>query len=88
MNNNETISFNDVPKVVGEILNKVEKLEKAQNQPQQEKREEFLTRKEVMEKLKISSFTTVIRLEKEGTLKPIRVGKRYLYKLSDLEKLR
>jgi len=79
-------TMNDVPEVMGEILNKVEKLEKAQTQPQQES-EEYLTRKEVMDVLKISSYTTVIRLEREGILKPIKMRRKYLYKKSEVSKI-
>jgi len=84
---NENISFENMPKVIGEMHQDIKELKEALKQPQQEKAEQYLTRKEVMEKLKISSFTTVIKLEKQNVLKPVRVGKKYLYKQSEVENI-
>jgi len=49
--------------------------------------QEFLTRKDIMELFKISR-ATVIRMEKRGELKPIRLTPRKIvYKREDIEEL-
>jgi predicted site-specific integrase-resolvase len=47
---------------------------------------ELLTRAEVKNILKISE-STVIRWEKKGILKPIKIDKKVLYELADVEEL-
>jgi len=48
--------------------------------------DEYLTRKEVMRLLKISESTS-FRWQKKGILKPIKIGKKVLFKRADIEKL-
>lgn len=48
---------------------------------------EFLTRKDIMELFNISR-STVIRMEKRGELKPIRISPRKIvYRREDIERL-
>ena len=50
-----------------------------------EEAEEYLTRKEVSEILKVS-IVTLIEWDKKGILNPLRLGNLIRYKRSDLEK--
>lgn len=47
---------------------------------------EFLTKKQVMSKYQISSMT-LWRLEQNGTLIPVRVGSKVMYRVEDLANL-
>jgi len=85
--NYENLSLENMPKLVGEMHQDLKELKEALKQPKREKAEQYLTRKEVMEKLKISSYTTIIKLERQNVLKPVRVGKKYLYKQSEVSKI-
>ncbi|WP_050899193.1 helix-turn-helix domain-containing protein [Marinitoga piezophila] len=48
--------------------------------------DEFLTKKEVAKLLKVSEVT-IYRWSKQGILKPIKIGKKVLFKRADIEKL-
>lgn len=52
----------------------------------EQEKPELLTKKQVMARYQISSMT-LWRMEQKGTLIPIRVGNRVMYKCFDLEKL-
>lgn len=87
MDKEKEITFNDVPDVLAEIKQELEEIKAAQNQPQQEKEEQYLTRNELKSKLKIGSTNTIVRLEKENVLNPVRVGRKLLYKQSEIDKI-
>ena len=59
--------------------------EAAASKPQEE--EKYLTKEEVCEALKVSS-NTLWRWNKNGYLKPNKVGRKSVYLLSDIDRLR
>ena len=81
------ITHDNMPEVMGEMYKDLKELKKALNQPQK-KEETFKDRREAMEKLKIKSYTTIIRLEREGIINPIKVGGKFLYRDSELENIK
>lgn len=54
---------------------------------QKEEEPTFLTRKEVMEKLHITSDTTLWKWEKKGIIRSRKIGGRNLYPASEIEQL-
>jgi hypothetical protein len=87
MDKEKKITFNDVPDVLAEIKQELEEIKRAQSRPAEFKEEQYLTRNELKSKLKIGSTNTVVRLEKEGVLNPVRVGRKLLYKQSEIDKI-
>lgn len=77
----ETHSFDLMPERINEIEKKIDQLLEQKNPPASL---EYLTRKEVMEILKIGSFSTIMELERNNVLKPISIGRKYLYRKDDI----
>ena len=79
------IKIEDLPRIVSEMDKKLNRLLESQHNANSG--EEYLTRKEVMERLKIGSYNTIINLEKDQVLNPIPVGRKKLYKKSEVDNL-
>lgn len=74
-----------VPFLMPYVENKVK--DELSNLPTLQKdKPEFLTKKQVMSKYQISAMT-LWRMEQNGTLIPVRVGNKVMYRVEDLEKL-
>ena len=70
---------NEVPGLVAKEVNRI------LSTPEEDR---LVTRAEAMEMLGIRSRTTIIRLEKEGSLDPVMVGSnRVSYRLQDIKEL-
>lgn len=67
--------FQKIRELISEELNSRQKPESPQ---------EYITKKEVAEKLR-SSLPTVQRLMKSGIIKPYRIGRRILFKADEIE---
>lgn len=74
-----------IPFLMPYVENKVK--DELSNLPTLQKdKPEFLTKKQVMSKYQISSMT-LWRLEQNGTLIPVRVGSKVMYRVEDLANL-
>lgn len=82
---NKKITLEDLPSVVSEINEKINKILEYQGMP--DSFTEFLTRDEVMQRLKIGSYNTIMNLEKNKVLNPIRVGRKFLYRKSEVDNI-
>lgn len=86
----ETPTFETLPKYVGEILNRVNRIESKLNievqEPQQEELfSEFIPKSEV--RGKFASSSTLWNWEKMGKLNSYGIGGKRFYKRSELESL-
>lgn len=74
-----------IPFLMPYVENKVK--DELSNLPTLQKdKPEFLTKKQVMSKYQISAMT-LWRLEQNGTLIPVRVGSKVMYRVEDLANL-
>ncbi len=82
---NELI-FSSIPK--NELLELIETAvsNAFSNQKEPELSDELLSRAELKEYTGIGSDVTVIRMERLGVFKPIRLGRRLFYKKSEIRK--
>ena len=87
MNNSEKMHIEDMPAIMAEMKKDLEELKSMLNQPHEPKEEEYFTRQQVKEKWKIGSDNTIIRLERENILNPVRIGRKLLYRKSEIEKI-
>ena len=74
-----------IPYLIPYIENKVKDELVNVSTPAQEK-PELLTKKQVMTKFQISSMT-LWRMEQKGTLVPVRMGNKVMYRPQDVERL-
>ena len=79
------IRLEDLPAIVSEMDEKLNKILEAQQMP--EDTSEYLTRNEVMQRLKIGSYNTIMNLERRKILNPVRVGRKLLYKKSEVDNI-
>ena len=79
------IRLEDLPAIVSEMDEKLNKILEAQQAP--EDNTEYLTRNEVMQRLKIGSYNTIMNLERRKILNPVRVGRKLLYKKSEVDNI-
>jgi len=79
------INLEDLPAIVSEMDEKLNKILEAQQTP--EYNTEYLTRNEVMERLKIGSYNTIMNLERRKVLNPVRVGRKLLYRKSEVDNI-
>ena len=77
-----SISFDDLKDLFGQVLKTELEAVKKHLQPKQPN--EYLTRKEVSEMLKID-LSSVHNWSKRGILKPHQIGNRVYYKLKEVE---
>lgn len=71
-----------IPYLMPYIENKV-KDELSNFSKANEDTQEFLTKKQVMSKYQISAMT-LWRMEQKGTLIPVRIGSKVMYRVSDI----
>ena len=71
------------PEQIKNLVSQV--IEETKNLPQEPKEEELLTSKEVLKILKVTN-STMHRYINEGKLKPIRYGRKLLFKKSEIIK--
>lgn len=79
----------EVEKEVQAALEKIEKNKVVEVPPSVEQKNddnEFLTTKQVMDKLHLSR-TTLWRLKRDGELVPINIGQKLLYRTSDIDNI-
>jgi hypothetical protein len=79
------INLEDLPAIVSEMDEKLNKILEAQQMP--EDTSEYLTRNEVMQRLKLGSYNTIMKLERQKVLNPVRVGRKLLYKKSEVDNI-
>lgn len=79
------IRLEDLPAIVGEMHEKINKILEYQQNP--EDSTEFLTRSEVMQRLKVGSYNTIMNLERTQVLNPVRVGRKLLYRKSEVDNI-
>jgi len=79
------IRLEDLPAIVSEMDEKLNKILEAQKNP--EDNTEYLTRNEVMQRLKLGSYNTIMKLERKKILNPVRVGRKLLYKKSEVDNI-
>ena len=79
------LSLESLPEAVSELLDKQERILSMLEASPSNRMENFVNRQEVKKMLNISSYTTVIEMEKRGQLQPYRIGRRVLYKVGDIE---
>jgi len=81
----EKFKLEDLPNIVSEMDEKINKILEAQQTP--EDSTEYLTRNEVMQRLKIGSYNTIMNLEKRNILNPVRIGRKLLYKKTEVDNI-
>jgi hypothetical protein len=79
------IRLEDLPAIVSEMDEKLNKILEAQEI--QEDNTEYLTRSEVMQRLKLGSYNTIMKLERQKVLNPVRLGRKLLYKKSEVDNI-
>ena len=80
------ISYDNLPAAVAELHRKMDQILAEKSEPKKAETK-YYTRIQLKEKLSIGSDNTVIRLEKEGVLKPIRIGRKLLYSSENIENI-
>lgn len=80
-----TVSHDDLIDFANAIIKKTQEAAE-QESASQDIQEEYLTRKEVMAILKRCD-STMTKWARTGYLEPVRIGGKYLYRKSDVEKL-
>jgi hypothetical protein len=79
------IKFEDLPDKMTEVLENQQKIINMLMESPSNRREQYITRKEVKRMLSVNSDVTIIEMERQGTLTPYRIGKRVLYKVGEVE---
>jgi CHASE3 domain sensor protein len=79
------VRLEDLPEIVDKMDRKLNKILEAQKNKKDTT--EYLTRNEVMQRLKIGSYNTVIKLERRKILNPIRIGRKLLYKKTEVDNI-
>lgn len=78
------VSAETLREVVNDMYQQIE--EKARQEAAERSEQGALSRRQVMELLGVNS-TTLWRWDRDGYLKPVRIGAKVLYKRSDIDRL-
>ncbi len=79
-----TVNAADLRQVLGEMM-EAERI-RAAREMELERQKASLTRREVMERLGVSE-TTLVRWDNSGYLRPVKVGRKVLYRPQDVDNL-
>lgn len=79
------LSFEQIPDKMAEVIENQERIISMLSESPANQKAQYITRKEVKRLLNVSSDVTIIEMEKKGQLKPYRIGRRVLYKISEVE---
>ncbi len=78
------ISLAELTTALSDLVDEKIKAHKTQDNPNPQENKDYLSRSEVSKQLKIS-FPTLSKLTLEGVIKGYRIGRRVLYKPSEVE---
>ena len=84
METNSVIIQQITPEQLREMISEIFTQKISDLQPHQEQTPKYLTRQETADLLHVS-LVTLHQWNREGTLKPRRIGNRVLYRLSEIE---
>lgn len=85
---NQQVTFNEMPTVLGQLLAKVERIERklADAVPKQDPRPEYVTIKEAQQILRGTvTIGTIYNWKHQGRISSTKVGRKLLFKRSDVE---
>ncbi len=85
---NQIVTFNEMPTILGQLLAQVERIERklADAVPKQESRPEYVTIKEAREILRGTvTIGTIYNWKHQGRISSTKVGRKLLFKRSDVE---